>query len=42
MRRHFCSYFKGLPNFKETRLKLVTSEDPQEILALLEEIKIRS
>lgn len=38
MRRHFCSYFKGLPDFKETRLKLVTSEDPQEILALLDYI----
>jgi nifR3 family TIM-barrel protein len=38
MRRHFCSYFKGLPDFKEVRLKLVTSEDPQEILALLDHI----
>jgi nifR3 family TIM-barrel protein len=36
MRRHFCSYFKSLPNFKETRLKLVTSEDPQEVFALLD------
>ncbi|MDR0688055.1 MAG: tRNA dihydrouridine synthase DusB [Prevotellaceae bacterium] len=35
MRRHFCSYFKCLPDFKETRLKLVTAEDPQEIFALL-------
>ena len=41
MRRHFCSYFKGLPDFKETRLKLVTSEDPQEILALLDYIRER-
>lgn len=38
MRRHFSSYFKHLPDFKETRLKLVTSEDPQEIVALLDYI----
>ena len=36
MRRHFSSYFKGLPNFKETRLKLVTSNSPDEIYALLD------
>jgi nifR3 family TIM-barrel protein len=41
MRRHFCSYFKGLPDFKEIRLKLVTSEDPQEIFALLDDIRER-
>ncbi len=29
MRRHLSSYFKGLPNFKETRLKLVTLTDPE-------------
>jgi nifR3 family TIM-barrel protein len=38
LRRHFSNYFKGLPNFKETRLKLVTSNDPAEILDLLEYI----
>ena len=31
MRRHLSCYFKGLPDFKETRLKLVTLKDPQEI-----------
>lgn len=41
MRRHFCSYFKGLPDFKEVRLKLVTSENPQEILDLLDYIRKR-
>ncbi len=35
MRRHFSTYFKYLPEFKETRLKLVTSEEPEEIFALL-------
>jgi nifR3 family TIM-barrel protein len=38
MRRHFNNYFKGLPNFKELRLKLLTSMDPSEINALLERI----
>jgi len=36
MRRHFSSYFKGLANFKETRLKLVTENNPEQILKLLE------
>jgi len=36
MRRHFSSYFKGLPDFKETRLKLVTSESVEEIHILLD------
>lgn len=31
MRRHFSNYFKGLPDFKETRLKLVTSTEVSEI-----------
>ena len=36
MRRHFSNYFKGLPDFKQTRMKLVTSYDPDEIRALLD------
>jgi nifR3 family TIM-barrel protein len=36
MRRHFSSYFKGLPDFKETRLKLVTSVSVEEISELLD------
>ncbi len=31
MRRHLSNYFKGLPNFKETRLKLVTLNDPDQL-----------
>ena len=31
MRRHLSNYFKGLPHFKETRLKLLTSLDVDEI-----------
>lgn len=38
MRRHFSHYFKGLPNFREIRLKLVTSLDQEEIHSLLDRI----
>ncbi len=41
MRRHLSNYFKGLPNFKETRLKLLTSLDIDEIKQLLEDIRQR-
>ncbi|MGD9976909.1 MAG: tRNA dihydrouridine synthase DusB [Bacteroidales bacterium] len=41
MRRHFSSYFKGLPHFKNTRLKLVTSNDPDEIFLILDDIASR-
>jgi len=39
MRRHFSNYFKGLPHFKEMRIKLLTSLDVNEIRSLLEEIR---
>ena len=39
MRRHFSNYFKGLPHFKEMRLKLLTTLDVDEIYALLEQIR---
>ncbi|MFC2116166.1 tRNA dihydrouridine synthase DusB [Bacteroidota bacterium] len=39
MRRHFSNYFKGLPDFKETRLKLVTSVDISEIEDILDFIE---
>ena len=41
MRRHLSCYFKGLPDFKETRIRLVTSTDPDEIYALLDHIADR-
>lgn len=41
MRRHFSNYFKGLPDFRETRFKLLTAIDPDEIRNLLEEIRKR-
>ena len=41
MRRHFSNYFKGLPHFKETRLKLLTSLEINEIFDTLEYIRER-
>lgn len=41
MRRHFSNYFKGLPHFKETRLKLLTSMDVDEIRRILKGIKVK-
>jgi len=39
MRRHLSNYFKGLPHFKETRLKLLTTLEPDEIKSLLQMIR---
>ncbi len=41
MRRHLSCYFKGLPDFKATRLKLVTLLDPDEIRATLDYVAER-
>ena len=38
MRRHLTNYFKGLPDFKATRLKLVTTLDTDELFATLDYI----
>jgi tRNA-dihydrouridine synthase B len=40
MRRHFSNYFKGLPDFRDIRMKLVTSLDPEEINSLLDQILV--
>ena len=41
MRRHLSCYFKGLPDFKETRMRLVTENDPAEVLNILDHIAER-
>lgn len=41
MRRHLSTYFKALDNFKETRLRLVTEDDPEKLFEILEEIRER-
>lgn len=39
MRRHLSCYFKGLDNFKSTRLELVTQNDPAKMFDTLDYIK---
>jgi nifR3 family TIM-barrel protein len=39
MRRHLSNYFKGLPHFKETRLKLLTATEVDEIKSIIGEIR---
>ena len=41
MRRHLSNYFKALPDFKQTRMKLVTSLDVDELIEVLEGIVVR-
>ncbi len=41
MRRHLSNYFKGLPDFKSTRMKLVTLFDVDELTATLDSIAER-
>jgi len=41
MRRHLSNYFKGLPHFKETRLKLLTSIEVEHIKNIINDIKQR-
>jgi len=38
MRRHYSNYFKGIPHFKETRMKLVTEDDYTALMQVLSEI----
>ncbi|MES2873102.1 MAG: tRNA dihydrouridine synthase DusB [Bacteroidota bacterium] len=38
MRRHYANYFKGVPDFKEYRMRLVSLENIQEIHSTLDEI----
>ena len=38
-RRHYTNYFRGIPHFKDHRIKLVSSENPSEIIEILESIK---
>lgn len=38
MRRHYTNYFKGIPNFKEYKNRLVTTDDREALLGVFEEI----
>lgn len=41
MRRHLSCYFKGLPDFKATRMRLVTENDPAALLTVIDSIAER-
>ena len=41
MRRHLSSYFKGLPDFRETRARLVTEPEAEGVARLLDYIEER-
>ena len=41
MRRHLSCYFKGLPDFKETRMRMVTTLDVAELHEILDSIEQR-
>ena len=38
MRRHYTNYFKGIPDFKPFRTRLVEVVDPAEVYAILDEV----
>ena len=38
MRRHYTNYFKGYPNIKEYRFKMVTLDNPEDIEQVLNEV----
>ena len=38
-RKHYTNYFRGLSHFKPYRTRLVTIDDPKEVLATLDEIE---
>jgi len=38
-RRHYTNYFKGIPNFKEYRTRMVTSNASEDVFATLADVK---
>ena len=40
MRRHYCTYFKGIRNFKPFRMKLVTTCSAQEVYDLIDQVAV--
>jgi nifR3 family TIM-barrel protein len=37
-RRHYTNYFKGIPNFKEYRMRMVTSDDSKDVFDTFDEV----
>lgn len=40
-RRHYTNYFKGIPDFKEYRMKMVTSDSAQDVYDVFEEVLLK-
>lgn len=38
-RRHYTNYFKGIPHFKEYRMKMVTSDAAEDVFAAFDEVE---
>jgi nifR3 family TIM-barrel protein len=38
-RRHYTNYFKGIPNFKEYRQRMVTNDHYQDVFAVFDEVE---
>jgi len=37
-RRHYTNYFKGIPHFKEYRMKMVTTDDTEGVFAVFDDV----
>ena len=40
-RRHYTNYFKGIPHFKEYRMKMVTSDDAASVFNAFDEVEVK-
>lgn len=38
-RRHYGNYFKGIPHFKDFRIRLVTADTPEELMPIFDDIE---
>ena len=38
-RKHYAAYFKGIPDFKDTRIKLCTADTSIEVMELLDYVE---
>ena len=40
-RRHYTNYFRGIPHFKEYRMKMVTSDDSIDVFKTIDEVALK-
>ncbi len=40
-RRHYTNYFRGIPHFKEYRMKMVTSDDSSDVFKAIDEVALK-